>query len=662
MSFENIPRELQTHRQWVCHDSNKVPLNPRTGEFASVTNSQSWGTFEEACSGVEAGKGVGIGFVLTNEDPYAFIDLDDTKGDAVEQEKQVAIFEEFDSYAEKSPSGKGLHIIIKGAIPVGKRKGKVEIYSFNRYMTMTGCVYRNKPISDHSVALLNLWARMGGEASQKQNLNSSAQDIEDSHLIERAYRAKNGEKFKLLYEGRWKEHYQSQSEADQALINIIAFYSKNIEQITRIFHGSALGVRAKARRKDYLEIMIMKALDNDLVPINVNLSQNLKCESKKISRYSLLSEDDFNRMQPIEWRIKGILPAKGFAVVYGASGSGKSFLVIDMAYAIAEGRQWFGISTKAAKTLYVGLEGQEGVRGRVLAQKAFAMRAMPSDMRVTLPSDFMLTTVDDVSDLAEICPQNCVIFIDTLNRAAPEVDENSSRDMGRVIEGVKRLQQKINGLVVIVAHSGKNAAAGLRGHSSLYAAADAVIEVRRNQNSRSWKVDKSKDGEDGKELNFSLRIVEIGLDEDGIPITSCVVQGGSNAGSDLKRKMTLNQKVGMDSFIESANKYGEIDKSNGLLSVHLNKWRPEFYRISPADTDAAKKKAFERVRKDLIELGCVTVENNIYKLVGGDVHRLVSSLTQATNDRKDKATRQGQHEGGLFVATEQVGTTETTHL
>jgi putative DNA primase/helicase len=120
-----------------------------------------------------------------------------------------------------------------------------------------------------------------------------------------------------------------------------------------------------------------------------------------------------------------------------------------------------------------------------------------------------------------------VIFLDTLNRAAPTADENSSRDMGAILEACKELQRAIGGLVVLVHQTGKDATKGLRGHSSLFAALDAAIEVTRNgdrrEDRREWLVAKSKDGEDGTAHSFKLRVVELGNDESGQPVTSCVV-------------------------------------------------------------------------------------------------------------------------------------------
>ena len=82
----------------------------------------------------------GIGFVLSDADPYTFIDLDDCEGDADAIAVRDKIMAGFDSYTERSPSGRGFHIIVRGGVSAGRRRGKVEVYSTQRFMTMTGDV------------------------------------------------------------------------------------------------------------------------------------------------------------------------------------------------------------------------------------------------------------------------------------------------------------------------------------------------------------------------------------------------------------------------------------------------------------------------------------------------------------------------------------------
>ena len=243
---------------------------------------------------------------------------------------------------------------------------------------------------------------------------------------------------------------------------------------------------------------------------------------KPAPRYKLLGADELRDLPPLAWRVRGVLPAVGLAALYGPSASGKSFLAFDMAAAIAEGQRWFDCRVESAPVVYAALEGEAGFKLRAQAWETSRGIALPDGLRMML-QPFKLTDGQDVLDLAAVVPAGAVVVVDTLNRAAPTADENSSRDMGEILEAAKTLQSLTGGLVVLVHHTGKNAAAGLRGHSSLFAAMDAAIEVSRDGDRREWKVAKSKDGQDGTAHQFKLQVEALGVEETGEAITSCVV-------------------------------------------------------------------------------------------------------------------------------------------
>ncbi len=239
-------------------------------------------------------------------------------------------------------------------------------------------------------------------------------------------------------------------------------------------------------------------------------------------RYKLLGADALRNLPPLAWRVRGVLPAVGLAGLYGPSASGKSFLALDMAAAIAEGRRWFGCRVDAAPVVYAALEGEGGFKLRVAAWEMHKGRCLPAGLHMVL-QPFKLTEPQDVRDLAAVVPVGAVVFLDTLNRAAPTADENSSRDMGEILEAAKRLQTLTGGLVVLIHHTGKDATKGLRGHSSLFAAMDAAVEVSRDGDRREWKVAKAKDGADGDARPFMLQVETLGIDSYDDPVTSCVV-------------------------------------------------------------------------------------------------------------------------------------------
>ena len=156
----NLPEELRALPQWVCAGKDKRPIDAKTGKPASVKDRSTWSSHEVS---VAAGY-PHIGFVLTKDDPYCFIDLDKPK--TVEQEKRhEAIYGAFTSYTEISQSGEGVHIICRGHVPRGVRRDQVEVYSDSRYMICTGNINRALPIVDCQDQLDILFSEMDKHAA-----------------------------------------------------------------------------------------------------------------------------------------------------------------------------------------------------------------------------------------------------------------------------------------------------------------------------------------------------------------------------------------------------------------------------------------------------------------------------------------------------------------
>lgn len=253
----NIPMELRALPQWVCAGPDKVPLSPRTGQPASVTDPNTWATFEEAVrTGMKH-----VGFVLAEWDPYTIIDLDNKPSKPCTPEqwaRHQKILEAFDSYTERSASGTGYHIIVKGRIPAGVHRDNVEVYSTARYMICTGDVVRNTPIADYQQLLDVLYGEM--KPADVVELDDVEGIMSDEEVVEMAMRAANADKFNELCRGDWQAMgYESQSEADFALMSIFAYYTRDNEQVRRLFRMSPLGQREKAQKNDkYLNFALGK--------------------------------------------------------------------------------------------------------------------------------------------------------------------------------------------------------------------------------------------------------------------------------------------------------------------------------------------------------------------------------------------------------------------
>lgn len=279
-------------------------------------------------------------------------------------------------------------------------------------------------------------------------------------------------------------------------------------------------------------------------------------QSPKVTpmRFRLLSGDELSTLPPLRWMIRGILPSHGLAALFGPSGVGKSFLVLAIAAAVAEGQpDWFGRRITPCPVTYCALEGESGMGKRLAAWVKHHKKPVPQRLRF-MAQPFDLLASEDVTDLAKavqaVGGEGGLVIIDTLNRAAPGADENSSVDMGKLIAAAKRLQDLIGGLVLLVHHTGKDVSKGLRGHSSLYAALDCAIEVSRADGRREWGIAKSKDDETGQVHAFNLEVVSLGVDDDGDQITSCVVVADDAVGAVKRVKLPQggHQKIAMDTL------------------------------------------------------------------------------------------------------------------
>lgn len=249
----SIPEELRRRNQWVCwryvnrpgkDKPDKVPFDPRTGKPASTTDSLTWSPFDEAVAASEEYSG--IGFVFSSGDPYAGIDLDhcrDPETGALLPEA-AKIVAGFGGYVEVSPSGTGVHIIVKGKAP-NKKRGGYEAYSSGRFFTITGDAIGEVPteIPNRQDVLDRFCAKYLPDptVNEANGTNGHGPVLEDEEIIRRCRKAKNAPKFASLYDdGDASAHGGDASKADFALIGVLGHYTTDTEQLERLMRRSAL--------------------------------------------------------------------------------------------------------------------------------------------------------------------------------------------------------------------------------------------------------------------------------------------------------------------------------------------------------------------------------------------------------------------------------------
>lgn len=247
------------------------------------------------------------------------------------------------------------------------------------------------------------------------------------------------------------------------------------------------------------------------------------------------------------WIIKGVLPRAELAVLFGESGSGKSFIALDMAASIARGVPWRGLTTKQGRVVYVAAEGAGGFRKRL---KAYAHQhcIRLDDLRIGViagtPNLREKADALDISKAIKAWGGADLVIVDTFAQAMAGANENSGEDVGRALAHCKGIHKATGAPVVLVHHSGKDSSKGARGWSGLRAAADVELEVMRVDDDRCISVTKQKDGEDGSEFGFRLLTVVVGVDSDGEDITSCVVEHHDDPMPEVRGKGRQKAKTG----------------------------------------------------------------------------------------------------------------------
>lgn len=250
----NAPAELKSLRQWVGWRSElrngkptKLPVNPHTGRMASSTDRTTWGTWEQAHAAIEPYALTGVGFVFGADDPYVGIDLDHVIDERGIVPWAAGLISLLNSYTEYSPSGTGVHIIVRGELPEGRnRKAQIEMYDSGRYFTWTGRRYPGTPeaVNERTATLhdvhTSLFPTPRPAASQPVRPATPAVP-EDRDLIGLAARASNGVEFSRLWDGDISAHGDDHSAADMALVNHLAFWcGPDPARIDRLFRQSGL--------------------------------------------------------------------------------------------------------------------------------------------------------------------------------------------------------------------------------------------------------------------------------------------------------------------------------------------------------------------------------------------------------------------------------------
>lgn len=536
-------------------------------------------TFEEArAAAIQRGMD-GIGLAMVDGCPVTALDFDHCVKDGVidpEVERLIV-----GTYAEISPSGTGVRAFVKGNL--GDRSDAhpddgsfgFETYSSSRFVTFTGNMTADtidfgceNEISEPSPLLLETCEkRFGPQVIRQVSIGKSDKErvgLTDEQITVVLQYTAIGDYHRWMAVGA-ALHHETEGQGEW-LWDEWSQLGADYEGPDEIrYKWSTMG-NYSGNEKTFWSIL--REAQAQGCPIDVDTAspdefENLGADpSMPSGKYRIRSQEDFTASRKnTTWLIKNFMPKATLGVLYGESGSGKSFLAYDLCAAIARGvDEWCGKRVKQGRVLIVVAEGEQGFRQRIQAY-CHQQGISPGDFEVDYISEFIpnLLQVSDITDLIKEVKERepyDLIVMDTFAQVMSGADENSSKDVGGALAQCKRLSKATGAMVLLVHHSGKDAGKGARGWSGLRAAADVEIEITRKDNDRAIKVTKLKDGQDGSQMGFKLHTVVLGEDEDGDDITSCIVEFGE-----------VSAKLKNDKGIKGKNKRLAFDKAHDLIGL-----------------------------------------------------------------------------------------------
>jgi hypothetical protein len=284
-------------------------------------------------------------------------------------------------------------------------------------------------------------------------------------------------------------------------------------------------------------------------------------ESHLKPRHAQFRVEDFEELKASAsaWRVKGMWPDVGLCFVGGPSQAGKSFWLLNAAAALAQGAPVAGANSRRCGVLYVAAEGAGGVKKRVegLRQHTGPLgrlcKFLGQSVDLTSFEDVeaLRATVEAVqTEFRKAGEELGVVVIDTLSAATPGVEENTSGDLGKVLNTLQRLAADHGLLVLVAAHTGKDPSRGLRGWSGQFANADGVIMLDPpSAGVFGGELVKVKDSASGRRFCFRLRPVVLGIDDEGEEITTCVVEECEASGRKIARMLAPGQAHDADLIV-----------------------------------------------------------------------------------------------------------------
>jgi hypothetical protein len=338
------------------------------------------------------------------------------------------------------------------------------------------------------------------------------------------------------------------------------------------------------------------------------------------ARFALIAFDKIAVDTTPAYLVKGIIPRVGLCVFWGPPKCGKSFLVFDLMMHIALGWQYRGRRVRQGAVVYCALEGCAAFKNRI---EAFRQRKLAENSS-EVPFHLMASPIGLVADHAALIASiratlgtvlPAAIAIDTLNRSLAG-SESDDRDMAAYVKAADAIRDAFNCAVVIVHHCGHEGTRP-RGHSSLMGAIDAQIAVKRDAaDNIIATVEFMKDGPQGDEFASRLEVGELGLDDDGDKITSCVIVPveGLAPQKEKQKKLPAAAAKALKALHEIIDDAGTIPPHDSYIppstkTATIEQWRDHAFRrgVSGSGETKSKQQAFRRAFDQLAETNRIAI-------------------------------------------------------
>jgi hypothetical protein len=340
--------------------------------------------------------------------------------------------------------------------------------------------------------------------------------------------------------------------------------------------------------------------------------------------------DDIGELPSREYLVKKWLDKNCFSCVYGPNNSGKTFFTADLALHVAMGWEWRGHKVNQGAVIYIAPEGGNGLKERLQALKThyelegedvpFALLPYPIDL---------CHDDDDARDVSQLIKEAgealdleiALIIADTVSMALHGGDDSSSRDMGAFVVNCNLIRQETQAHILGIHHPGKDEARGMRGSTVLISAVDTSIEIKHNKTAeiRTASIEKQRDHAPAEAITFTLKQISLGVDDDGDPITSCVVVPSDKVPAFKEKRLTGDKAKAMEALYEVLNTNGrKIGNRRGIPNdvncANVEDWRQEFYSRKEGE-QGAKQRAFRRALKDLEDMSRVAYRDELVWII-----------------------------------------------